>query len=336
MRGKHEVRVHNNRVQYRFTLNRNITMLRGDSATGKTTLIEMVAEYARDGKASGVTLVCDKPCRVLGEDNWEIILPSIKDSIVFIDESAGYMRTPLFAQLVRESNNYYVIASRDPLPTLPYSVEEVYGIKNKTRSKRAGISRVYSQFNKLYAVSPDERTEIPANLDFVIVEDSNSGFEFFSNYFSAKGIACVSARGKARISRAIVEQPKESSLLVIADGAAFGPEIDSVLKLGRARSISLFLPESFEWLILRSGVVRAASIEEVLANPSDHIESSEYFSWEQFFTAYLTEATEGGMLRYSKSKLNGAYLAPGNVERILENTPFEAGKVFSDEVRSEV
>ena len=34
MRGVHEVVVQNNRVQYKFAIRRNLTILRGDSATG--------------------------------------------------------------------------------------------------------------------------------------------------------------------------------------------------------------------------------------------------------------------------------------------------------------
>ncbi len=40
MKGSYEVTVRNNRLQYKFTVQRNITILRGNSATGKTTLIE--------------------------------------------------------------------------------------------------------------------------------------------------------------------------------------------------------------------------------------------------------------------------------------------------------
>lgn len=43
MTGTHQVIVQNRRVQYKFTLTRNITVLQGDSATGKTKMIEMVA-----------------------------------------------------------------------------------------------------------------------------------------------------------------------------------------------------------------------------------------------------------------------------------------------------
>lgn len=50
MKGKYEVVVKSRRVQYKFSVIRNITILRGDSATGKTTLIDMIAAYQETAK----------------------------------------------------------------------------------------------------------------------------------------------------------------------------------------------------------------------------------------------------------------------------------------------
>ena len=64
MKGRYEIVVQNRRLHYRFTIERNVTILRGDSATGKTTLINMISDYQRLGKQSGVTVMSDKPCVV--------------------------------------------------------------------------------------------------------------------------------------------------------------------------------------------------------------------------------------------------------------------------------
>lgn len=65
MRGKHCVVVYNRRVHFTFELERNITVIRGDSATGKTTMLGMLRDYEEQGTQSGVTVQCDKPCRIL-------------------------------------------------------------------------------------------------------------------------------------------------------------------------------------------------------------------------------------------------------------------------------
>jgi predicted ATPase len=135
MKGSHEVIVKNNRLQYKFTLYRNITILRGDSATGKTTLIEMIADYLRDGAGSGIEVSCDKKCVVLDRVNWERDLRDYRDSIVFIDEGNAFVRSEDFARMIKNSDNYYVIATRDSLSTLPYSVQEIYGIRNSAGNR---------------------------------------------------------------------------------------------------------------------------------------------------------------------------------------------------------
>jgi predicted ABC-class ATPase len=42
MKGSYRVIVQNSIVRYDFTIRRNITIIKGDSATGKTTLVDIV------------------------------------------------------------------------------------------------------------------------------------------------------------------------------------------------------------------------------------------------------------------------------------------------------
>lgn len=53
------------------------------------------------------------------------------------------------------------------------------------------------------------------------------------------------------------------------------------------------------------------------AHPEDFIESTEYTSWEQFFTALLVQKTDKTYLRYSKRKLNQVYLQEKERNAIL-------------------
>lgn len=54
MKGKYNITVKSRRIQYKFTVLRNITILRGDSATGKTTLIDMIAAYQETAKQAAL------------------------------------------------------------------------------------------------------------------------------------------------------------------------------------------------------------------------------------------------------------------------------------------
>lgn len=72
-------------------------------------------------------------------------------------------------------------------------------------------------------------------------------------------------------------------MVIIADGAAFGSEMEKVTNLIRGhQEIVLYLPESFEWLILKANLVEDKEISLVLNAPEDYIESEKYFSWERF------------------------------------------------------
>ena len=314
MKGKYEILVKDAHLQYKFMLQRNITILQGDSATGKTTLINMIADRQRMGEDSGVELRSSKPCYVVDEGNWRLLLPHIHDSFVFIDE-AKFVREVEFARMVKGSSNYFVIATRVPLSNLPYSVQEIYGIKNKAGNKYQSTKRLYAEFYPL--VKPKESEALP---DLAVVEDSHAGYEFFQHYFSRRGIRCISAEGKDNIYRRLVEE-EYGCALVIADGAAFGPEVERVLSLQRARQLILYMPESFEYLLLEAGIVRDGEIAAILEDPSAYIESAVYFSWEQFFTELLTDKTKITYLNYTKSRLNPVYLRENIQAEIIDLLP---------------
>ncbi|MBR4474764.1 MAG: translation initiation factor 2 [Oscillospiraceae bacterium] len=299
MKGRHEILVKDARVQYKFAIERNITILRGDSATGKTTLIEMIGAFQRNGDQSGVALKADKPCVVLYEQNWELVLGTIHDSIVFIDEGSPFISSHDFARAIRGSDNYYVIATRHSLYDLPYSIKEIYGIRNTTRKRYQGTKRLYAEFFPLI----DYETGSSRNPDLVVVEDTNAGYEFFQHYFARFHIRCISAQGKSKIIKALIEE-EYNTALVIADGAAFGPVIERLLGLRQVKDFSIFLPESFEWLVMRSDVLNDNEIRTILDAPSEHIASETYFSWEQFFTEMLIDRSRGTYLAYVKNRLN--------------------------------
>ncbi len=322
MKGKYEIKVKDARLQYKFTISRNITILRGDSATGKTTLIDMISAYQQNHMSSGVTISCEKECVVLNSYNWQMNLSQMNDKIVFIDEGASFVKTSEFSEMIKSSNNYYVIATRSFLPNLPYSITEVYGIKNTSGNKYQNTKRLYSRFYPLYKKQEISNKE---KMDIVITEDSNSGYEFFHHICGKVNMKCVSANGKSNIV-SLIQEYEGNNIMIIADGAAFGPEIETVLTLAkRNQNISMFFPESFEWLILHSGLIK--NVEDILENPSDFIESEEYFSWERFFTALLCERTKGSYLEYKKSKLNEFYLHDDAIESILESDS-DLKKVF--------
>ena len=311
MKGIHKVVVGTKYLKYEFELRRNLTIIRGDSATGKTTLVDMIRTHMNDGESGPVTLNCDKGCYVVEGNLWKGQLDNLQDSIVFIDEGNEFVKTKDFARAIQQTDNYYVIVTREGLPALPYSVEEVYGIR--TSGKYGTLKRSYHSFYRIY---PDSTTE-KIKPEKILTEDSNSGYQFFDAVCTEHQMQCDTANGKSNVF-SYLKVHKDEKILVIADGAAFGPEMDRVLQLVQTRkNLALYLPESFEWLILSSGILKDAETTQILQTPSGYIDSKEYFSWERYFTALLTEKTAGTYLNYTKKTLNEAYLRDGVKNAIL-------------------
>lgn len=312
MKGKYKVIVKNNRLHYEFEIKRNITIIKGDSATGKTTLINMVRQFADLGNSSGIDVVCDAPCRVLEGSMWKILLQNMVGNIIFIDEENHFIRTKEFAEAVKESDNYFVIITRENLYNLPYSVEEIYGIHSS--GKYQNTQRVYQEIYKIYPAS-NTFVDKPEK---IIVEDTNSGYEFFKSVANEHGITCESAGGKTKLFSKLLDCDGKK-ICIVADGAAIGPEVDALYKIALKNSnIKLYLPESFEWIILSSGLLEDKEVKAILDAPENYIESQIYFSWERYFTKLLVDKTEGTYLKYQKSKLNPAYLHEKN-KRIIQN-----------------
>lgn len=312
MRGKHRVIVKNNRLHYEFVIKRNISIIKGDSATGKTTLIDMIRQAQTLGSASGIELSCDVPCRVLEGNDWKLILSNTNGHIIFIDEENSFINTEDFAKEVEHSDNYFVLITRENLYNLPYSVEEIYGLKSS--GKYQNTARIFQSMYKIYSA----KNEIPIEPKKIVTEDSKAGYQFFKQICDENNIACESAEGKSKIYKYLKDNRDSVETCVVADGAAFGPEMEKVYGLVMCnQNMKLYLPESFEWLILKSGIIDGNTVKDILDHPEDFIESQKHFSWERYFEKLLIENTVDTYMQYTKAKLPEAYLHEKNKDAIL-------------------
>lgn len=311
MKGKYKVIVRNNKLHYEFEIKRNITIIQGDSATGKTTLINMLRQAENLGESSGVDVLSNVPCRILEGVSWKLILKNTAGTIFFIDEENAFINTEEFAAEIRGSDNYFVLITRENLYNLPYSVEEIYGLYASGRYQNT--KKIYQQMYRIYS----DIQELPIKPELFIVEDSNSGYEFFKAVSDERNLECESAGGKSNIFSKI-KNVKNREVCVIADGAAIGPEMNGLYEIShKKKNIHLYLPESFEWIILKSGLIDDREIRKILETPELFIDSKKYFSWERFFTNLLIEKTKNSYLQYRKSAINKTYLHSKNKEKIL-------------------
>lgn len=218
MNGSHLVKISRRRgTKYTFTIKRNITIVRGDSGTGKTTLFDMVADYMRMGEQSGVSLQCDCPCVALTDYDWRNQLSSVHDSIVFVDEGLKEIHSDEFAHHVLYSSNYFVLISRADFPNLPYNVDEIYKIK--TSGKYHSFVPIYQdRGNHRYALS---RSALKQDFSILLCEDSKSGFQFFERHFADSELTCASVMTNSAIL-GWLDRHLDDRVFVVADGAALG------------------------------------------------------------------------------------------------------------------
>lgn len=320
MKGKKHIVVENRRIRYEFDIKRNITVIRGDSATGKTTLIDMLQNYQEQGESSGVTVRSECDIYILNAVVWKTQIEQRPGSIFFVDEGNHFVVTQEFAECVKTADAYFVLILRDAVSNLPYSVDEIYGIR--TSSHYAGLKKTYNELYHLYGkngISGDVQDGL------LITEDSNSGYGFFS--YCCK-VDVKSACGKSNIKR-LLRENSDKSVMVIADGAAFGSEIEAVMRIVQnGGRVQIYLPESFEWVVLSAGLLEDKEIEEILRKPEDYIDSQDYFSWERFFTKLLVEKSNDGYLKYQKERINPSYLHGKSREKIIAVLPEEIRRLL--------
>ena len=316
MIGKYDIEVVTRKVDYQLTVERNITILRGNSATGKSTLYRAIKQFENDGRASGIKLTCDRPCVILEGKNWENDLKEIKQSIVFVDEGAKFINTEEFATVIKKSDNYYVLITRQDLGNLPYSIHEIYELD----TNRIG-NRMFCKQQQIYKSNNIAQNAI---ISKIVTEDSKTGYEFYNEYAKTHNIQCEHADGKTNVSKKIVNKNNSQTTLIIVDGAAYGSEMNNTMILiNSIPGYILFTPESFEWLLLNSNILNEPYITEVLKAPYNYIESSEFFSWEKYFTDLLNKATkESNIMPYNKSnnKSLKIFTTGKNMKRVIESS----------------
>lgn len=320
MKGRYQFKVKSKKVIFEFSIQRNITVIKGNSATGKTTLLHILYEYLRTGKQSGYSVMTDASYYVYLRDevgrSWQDALYPLENTVIFIEENNSFIFGKEFAKFVRDSGNYFVLISRSPLKTLPYSIHEIYEIV--TEGKKTDIKESYHSFKEIYSNYPILENN---KLQNVITEDSNSGYQFFSKAFNKCNV--ISANGNSNIVKK-VKEIGDGDTLVIADGAAFGALIENCLDYFESqlnRRISLWLPESFEYLILKSGAIEIKGLADVLEETSKYVECKRYISWERFFTETLIELTRDKIEKYSKDILNEYYLQDKIARMIIKEIP---------------
>lgn len=228
-----------------------------------------------------------------------------KDVILVFDESSSCIRTTAFREAIESTGCYFILITRNRCNCFGMSMKELYEF---TYSDSVDLSKRVISMNPLYK---SDCYGILSNQSQVITEDSNAGKQFFNRAYGHEHV--YTSHGKSNIPAAIKEY---SDSIVVVDGAAFGFEVEDVLPLLSAYNCYLVAKESFEYVLLKSGILKnlvTINIDE------PEVDSKKYLTWERFYTDYIQEITSGTVFEYNKVHLNEAYyISQDNKQKILD------------------
>lgn len=115
---------------------------------------------------------------------------------------------------------------------------------------------------------------------------------------------------------------KYSNIYAIADGSAFGSEVSKLVEYLLSpdfevlnADVNIFLPESFEYLLLSTHLFDIPDLKDKLENTENYCEASKFITWERYYT-YLMKS-----VGYSKSRLSKDLLNNDVIEGVYASIP---------------
>ena len=111
MKGNINVVISNNRLCYNLTLDRRITIIKGKSGTGKTTLYNMVDSLCKTSRPVGLNCNCRDRLLVMTNMTYKyIVKDNICNKIILVDEYD--FSTLDMSEFINNSDNYFIIFTR--------------------------------------------------------------------------------------------------------------------------------------------------------------------------------------------------------------------------------
>lgn len=342
--------------KYKCTMefNQKLTFIRGDSGQGKT---ELIRRLSSGSKSNTIITSNDFEVVVLTKQIFEqsykfalkhknsdkTDLSFLKsywnnsenfpydNSIIFIDDE-DFVKSHEFAVFYEsDRSNYYVIINRGDIPSLSYSVSEIYEFVS--RGREHWIQRLY-----------DYSLKTLPKIDEVIVEGIGSDYVFFSNLFKEKRVInpttdnMMLGGGRSNVVTMLEkfhERFRHRRLFLLIDYCAFGSDIDRLINVCENYGLEVFLNEqylSFEFLLLKSNFIDDQSLDNFI---NKHV--LEFASLELLFTQRLFELTKDTYYRYDKSSSkfaecyykNCCIFGTDRFDCIIRKTKMKENKIFN-------
>lgn len=318
MTGEHRIIVEKRVVRYELVIRHKLNIIRGESGSGKSLLESMVYEnnmgvgstkIRSDLKPRAVRFITDIKTGIKEGFNLFIF-----DETVFKKLTSGDSGETV-AELVKDKPVYCIFITRECGKTcLPVDVEACYEIVEEKFT-----SRTIRRNEQLYEWKNDTRV-LPTKM---FTEDSKVGYSFFKNTLPNTEVVKLGGTGEiTKFGKYVKKYVGEGDIAyLVADGCAFGFLMPYFMEERRVAEkygykIRLFLPASFEYMLLSCGVVPNVSIDRLI-NAYSYSRIEKYMSLEKYYEDYLSEVTSGKLSKNSKA-LENYILRPRCVDKIYE------------------
>ena len=137
MTGSFTIEVKNADIFYKFTVHRNITVIRGNGATGKSTLYNLVDTFNNtDKQGVSIRVTRGASLETLSTQRFHdgVLKNTSKNNRIFIiDEDTPFIHSNEFAIQASSSGYYFIITTRDKLDQISCSIHEVYELVKRSQ-----------------------------------------------------------------------------------------------------------------------------------------------------------------------------------------------------------
>lgn len=261
------VKITNPKVVFDLQLNRRVTIIRGESASGKSWVNEIIRIMDDTSLIECERNVLVAPTVINGRERET--LNAYNNSLLFIDESNIQALSKVYADAVMDLDIWVVISART-VKSYPYSADEVYSLRTSGKIKTLTKYYTHETNNRRYANN-------------ILTEDSGSGYDLLKK----QGLNVHSAGGKDNIKNKLAD-----CMTVVFDKAAIGYRYDMLYKGAVKGVLDLIEPESFEWVLLHSDIFKGNSDIEKKINDPGRYGANDFKTWENFFTEVLSKALD--------------------------------------------
>lgn len=295
-------------INYELQIENKLTIITGLSASGKTTLINLINEYNSENNVAEVD--SELPMYIINSNIWENSELFRNKAFYFIDEDMEFLKTPKFFKNIMNSSGYFIVVGRNPEIFINYSVDSIYELKLYN-----GVHKMVNKYNiKDLAYKYNQYSIIG-----VINEDSGSGFEFYKYIIPLNHISSMGNKGILKLLE------MEDSKIVILDRVRYGKWINTLINSIESNNynVVLNLQNSFEYVILKSGVL-GNDLEKFNLMESE-LKLNNINLKKTYFDILIESSSKNKRTRYTKKYINPWYLDSTVINKIIDAIQGDTG-----------